>query len=159
SRTAGKRRPNRRGRPSGRREVDRGAAVGGRGPWRGLTRAGGRFGGGRLAGGNEAEGGDQCDEQGGADQRRVPHISSPAKRRTRPWWWCTAISAAKGQEQPSPRETRKRRAFPAIVFPRGQGGESPGKRWGWGAAEARLARRRPVLVRGGAGGVGGRAGG
>src|SRR5262249_2571605 len=103
SRTAGKRRPNRRGRPSGRREADRRAAVGGRGPWRGLTRVGGRFGGGRLAGGNEAEGGDQCDEQGGADQRRVPHISSPAKRRTRPRWWCTAISAAKGVEGAIPR--------------------------------------------------------
>jgi hypothetical protein len=40
-----------------------------------------RFGGGRAAGGDETEGGDQCGEQGGADQRRVPHVWSPAEKK------------------------------------------------------------------------------
>src|SRR5262249_60169585 len=77
SKTAGKSRPNRSGPWSRRREADRRVAVGG--PGSGLISDRWRFGGGRAAGGDEAEGGDQCREQGGADQRRVPHVWSPAE--------------------------------------------------------------------------------
>src|SRR5262249_39873262 len=74
-----------------------GVAVGG--PGSGLISDRWRFGGGRAAGGDEAEGGDQCGEQGGADQRRVPHVWSPAEKKgTRPLRSCRVISAAKGQK-------------------------------------------------------------
>src|SRR6516165_3959729 len=94
--TAGKRRPIRSGPWSRRREADRGVAVGGPGNGRISDRW--RFGGGRAAGGDETEGGDQCGEQGGADQRRVPHVWSPAENGTRPLRRCMGISAAKGQK-------------------------------------------------------------
>src|SRR5262249_44841474 len=76
-----------------RREADRRVAVGD--PGSGLISDRWRFGGGRAAGGDEAEGGDECGEQGGADQRRVPHVRSPAENGTRPLRWCRVISAAK----------------------------------------------------------------